>query len=522
MRKTLRSIDAVMYILAHDLGTSGNKATLFSSDGRILESAFTPYESFYGPNGEAEQEPEDWWSAVISSTRKLLTIRPDAATKTAAIGFSGHMMGCLALDGDGNAMGRAWLHSDIRSTKQSARLSDAMGAKTFFDITGNPADPHYPFSKIMWLKENCPELYSKAACFVQSKDYIVGRLTGKYGVTDFTDASLTGFFDINKRCWSEEILDASGINSSKMPEILESSTVVGGISRSAAEATGLMQGIPVVAGGGDGACAAVGAAATEPGDAYNYIGSTSWISAITKEPLLDEQMRLFVLCNLDASTYSVLGTVQSAGTSYEWASNSLCEQESTQAPKDGTSKFKLMDDLARLAPAGSDMLIFLPYLMGERAPIWDSDARGVYFGLSINHSRAHLVRAVLEGVAYALRSIIDVIEDSDSSINSVTTIGGGAEGRLWREILASVFGRTIITPEHLREATSYGAAIAAGIGIGLFDNYSVAKKLVGIREEVEPDTSIEKVYGRCYTVFRELYPALKENFASLAALRAEI
>lgn len=511
-----------MYILAHDLGTSGNKATLFSVDGEILTSEFSPYESFYGPNGEAEQEPKDWWNAVVISTRALLADRPDASNSIVAVGFSGHMMGCLPIDSSGNAIGRSWLHSDTRSGKEAVSMAERMGAERFFKITGNPADPHYPFSKIMWLKEHQPQVYAKAAFFVQSKDYIAGRLTGKIGFTDYTDASLSGLFDITNRCWSDEVLHASGVDPAQMPEILESRTVVGRVTRESADVTGLAVGTPVIIGGGDGACAAVGAGAVSPGDAYNYIGSTSWISAVTETPLLDDKMRLFVLCNLDPSTYSVLGTVQCAGGAYEWVADTLCADENAQAAQIGKNRFQIIDDLARQAPPGSDMLVFLPYLMGERAPIWDPNARGVYFGLSVNHNRAHMVRAVLEGVGFALRSIIDVMEQVGTHTTSVTTIGGGAEGRLWREILAGIFGRPVLAPEHLREATSYGAAIAAGIGVGLFDGYDVAKQFVKIREEIRPMSDACAIYDRGYSVFRELYPALKESFETLSAVRGVV
>lgn len=508
-----------MYILAHDLGTSGNKATLFSAEGEILDSAFAAYRSFHGQNGEAEQDPEDWWAAVVSSTRDLLSRHPTTAKQIVVVGFSGHMMGCLPLDSSGNALCRSWLHSDTRSVSQAVRMAEIMGPERFFRLTGNPADPHYPFSKIMWLKEHHPDVYRRTACFIQSKDYIAGRLTGRSGFTDYTDASLSGLFDMTGRDWCDEVLEVAEIEREKMPEILESRTVIGRVSRDAAEATGLMEGTPVVIGGGDGACAAVGAGAVCVGDAYNYLGSTSWVSAVTEKPLLDDQMRLFVLCNLDARTYSLLGTVQCAGTSYEWVADALCAEETSKAARTGENRFSAIDALARQAPPGSDLLLFLPYLTGERAPIWDPNTRGVYYGLSLNHGKSHLVRAVLEGVGYALRSIIEVMEELGTDIRQVTTIGGGAEGRLWREILAGVFNRPVLAPEHLREATSYGAAIAAGIGVGLFEDYGIAKQLINMRDEIRPEPSWSEVYEAGYSVFRELYPALRPSFAALAEAR---
>jgi len=514
-------------ILAHDLGTSGNKATLFSADGDILASEFQSYESFYGPNGEAEQEPDDWWRAVIDTTRRLLagTWRKDstgsapdrgkkAAGRIAAVGFSGHMMGCLAVDADGRALGRSWLHSDTRSAKQAREIARRMGAERYYRLTGNPPDPHYPLSKMMWLKEYRPDIYRQARWFLQSKDYIAARLTGRFGVTDHSDASLYGAYDMAAREWADEVLEAAGIERGRMPEILESSAQVGCVTREAAEATGLAVGTPVIIGGGDGACAAVGAGAIEPGDAYNYIGSTSWISATTEEPVLDPKMRLFVIHGLEPQRYGVIGTVQCAGAAYEWAADTLCPEESEGAEKQGISRFKLMDDLARQAPPGCDGLVFLPYLMGERAPIWDPHARGVFFGLSIAHTRAHMIRAVLEGVGYALRSIVDIIEENGTKIGSVTLIGGGAEGLLWPEILACILARPIRTPKRPREATSYGAATAAGVGVGLFDDFRAARKLIRTANEHIPNPQSTTAYRRAYEVFRDLYPALKPLFAA--------
>jgi xylulokinase len=507
-----------MYILSHDLGTTGDKALIIDESGKIIASAYYEYPTYYPKSGWAEQDPAEWWEAVVRTTKEIASKVSDATRKIAAVGLSGQMMGCLPVDAGGNPLRKSMIHSDTRSHEQAERIEGALGKDEIYKIAGNLMDPHYPSSKIAWLKENERGIYDKTRFFVQSKDYIAYKLTGTMGITDHSDASLTGLYDLAKGDWSRALIDGVGAAVEKLPEIHPSSQMIGKITPEAASQTGLMAGTPVVAGGGDGACATWGAGVSHPGEAYNYIGGTSWISTPSDRPIIDPKMRVFHLRNLDSVRYDVVGTVQCAGSAYKWLADEVATEETREANEKNVDRYEVINRLASLSPPGSNGLFFLPYLMGERAPIWDPKARGVYFGLSLNHKRADLMRSVLEGVAYALRSVLEAIVDLGLSVDTMRVIGGGAKGAFWREMMANVYGVKILVPEHLGEATSLGAAMAAGVGVGVFKSWEEAARIVKIVGEHEPASEIANQYSKFYSFYKSLYPALKDSFRSLAEL----
>ena len=502
------------YLLAHDLGTTGDKATLFDENGRILASAFAPYPTRYPRPGWAEHDPDTWWSAVCESTRRLLAEVPNAKANLAAVNFSAMMNGCLLLDDRGNALYPALIHADIRSAPQCERIAREVGADRAYDLTGNRLAPYFTLGKLAWLAEQEPERLRKARWCVQTKDYLAGRLTGVRGLTDYSDASLTGCFDMERRVWATELIEAGGFPASLLPEPVPSTTLVGTVTSEAAAETGLPIGLPVVLGGGDGACATAGAAAVHPGDAYHYLGGTSWVAAVTPDYRPDPTRRVSVFCALDPTQYVVYGTVQSAGSSVDW----FLEAIGTGTTGEGEEAFAALERLAGSAPAGSRGLFFLPYLMGERSPIWDANARGVYFGLTSAHGRAELARAVYEGVAFALGSNLAALESLGLAPDRIRVLGGGLRNPLWRRIFAAVYNRPLHLLERLSEATSCGAAMAAAVGIGLCPDYaSAAPKFAPLADEETPDPEVAAVYVRAAAFFQTLYPALTERFAALAA-----
>jgi xylulokinase len=506
-----RNMNSGPLILAHDLGTSGNKATLVTPEGRIVGAASVPYATRYPRPGWAEQEPAEWWEAIVASTRTVLEKggagAPERAGRIAAVGISGQMMGCLALDAAGQPLRPAMIHSDTRSEPQARALAAALDEAEFYAITGNRLDPHYPVAKIAWLREAEPALYQAARWFLQAKDYVNFRLTGALGVTDASDASLTGLYDLQRQEWSATVLKAVGLEPERLPRVVDSARVIGPISGAAARETGLREGTPVVAGGGDGACATVGAGVTAPGQAYLYLGSTAWISAVTDHRAPDPARRLFYLCDLDPRWLNVLGTVQNAGSAHEWALAEIAAPARSPA-----AAHRAYTAAAAAVPPGSDGLLFLPYLMGERAPIWDPMARGVFHGLSLSHTRAHMLRAVLEGVAFALRSVIHVMEEAGVRIEAVVIIGGGARGALFRQILADAFERPLLVPDQLETATALGAAAAAAVGAGLRSSYAECARWARIARTEEPDPGRVAIYRESYARYRALYPALKDTF----------
>lgn len=507
-----------MYILAHDIGTTGDKATLFDLNGRLIVSTLKEYSLHQPKPTWAEQNPEDWWNAFTASTREILKISKVHPGEIEAVGFSGQMMGCLPIDRYGSPLRPSIIWMDQRSVEQANLIAEKIGEETFYRITGNRINPSYTISKILWLRDNEPRVYNETYKFLQSKDYIILKLTGEY-VTDYSDASLAGLLNVNKREWAYEILEELQIPIDKLPELYPSTKVVGEIGHSIAEKTGLKPGTPVVLGGGDGACAAVGAGVVRYGNAYNYIGASSWISICTDRPLIDPKMRIFNQWHLDPSKVSPTGTMQTAGSSYRWLRDEICQVEVEEARRLGVDPYVVMDLEAEKVEPGSEKVIFLPYLMGERSPWWNPNARGVFFGLALGHRRRHLIRAVLEGVCFNLRIILEAFEEQGVNIENIRVIGGGAKGRLWRDMMASVYGKPILVPEYLMEATSFGAAIAAGVGVGIYRDFSIAEKLVRITEVHNPNIALYEKYSLMYEYFKKLYSTLVPLYHELAELK---
>lgn len=503
------------YLAAFDLGTTGAKACLMAETGAIVATATVNYPSHYPEPGHAEQDPADWWDAVCRSSRHLLERSGVDPARVAAIGFSGHMMGCLGIDAAGEPVGRAWLHSDTRAAPECEALEAAVGFDRYYTITGQRLDPHYPLFKWMALRRLDPAGYDRVDCFVQSKDWIAGRFAGVRRRTDFSDASLSGAMDLTTGEWSEALLEAAGVARLKMPEAVPSATVIGRLTREAAVATGLREGTPVTMGGGDGGCAAVGSAAVEPGDAYVNVGSTAWISLVTGPPQFDPEGRYFLLMDLDGRKRHALGTVQGAGNVYRWIQSVLdgggCGAGSGGEGGDAPD-FEALNALAARSPAGAGDLLFLPYLEGERTPLWDPRARGAWIGLGIGHGRGDLIRAALEGVAFALRSVRDCLDPAGSRIARLAAVGGMVRGALFQSILASVLGAPLGFPACAGESTAIGAAVAAGVGVGMFPGYGEARRIVAIASEAHPVPAWEPVYDQAYARFTAAYPALRAIF----------
>ncbi|HEX5322193.1 MAG TPA: FGGY family carbohydrate kinase, partial [Capsulimonadaceae bacterium] len=494
------------YLLAFDLGTTGNKAALVeASTGRIAATALSSYSTYYTENGGAEQSPDDWWLSATQCCRELKGKAPAEFADIIAVGASGMMNGLVLIDKEGAALAPALIHADVRGAAECKALESQLGIKAIFARTANRPDPHLTLPKAMWLIRKEPSIFKRAAYIVQAKDYLVGRLTGVVGLTDPSDACLTGGFDVRQREWVSNLWDAAGVPTRLLPRVAPSTEIVGKITDAAAAETGLKSGIPVVMGGGDGACATAGSGAAT-GEAYNYLGGTSWIGLRLDQPLPDD--RLSAYCALDERV-TVFGTVQAAGSSLEWLGQIL------DLPGEG---FADMDEAAHKIPPGSGDLFFLPYLQGERAPVWDVNARGVFFGLCSSHTRAHLFRAAMEGVTFALLSILDVFEENGHPLGSLRLLGGGAQSSLWRDVLAGIFDRELRILQEASSATSLGAAMAAGVGVGAYTSISEAARRMKIQGHVTPNPKLVAAYAPRYAFFQSLYPALKDRFTALAAL----
>ncbi len=502
------------YLLAHDLGTTGDKAVLYSTDGRQIGACSVAYPTNYPAPHFVEQEPTQWWDAVCRATRKLLQqtgIQPEAV---AAVSFSAHMMGCLLVDEHLSPLRPSIIWADTRAEQEARRLEEHLGAEHVYKITGHRVSSSYTAAKIAWLKRHEPDTYRKARYSLQAKDYIIYRLTGQV-VTDYSDACGTNLFDLRSRQWSAEIADALDIDVSLMPEPVASTQQVGHITSEAAADTGLAPGTPVVAGGGDGACAATGAGVTEPGSTYVVIGTSAWIATVSQEPLFDPEMRTFNWITNDGARYSPCGTMQSAGFSYAWLRDLILQI----TDKSSEELDHILSTALDGTTVGAGGVLFLPYLMGERSPRWNPRARGTFVGLTAQTGPGELVRSVLEGVALNLKSILNAF-GPDQLPAEITAIGGGATNDRWIPILASAWNKRILIPRHLDDATSLGAAICAGVGASVLDDLSIARRFNPVEREVAPDPHAAQLYEQYHQLFDQTYRHLTGVYDRLDELAA--
>lgn len=509
------------FILAHDLGTTGNKATLYDSEGKVLAASFYGYRTEYPQVNWVEQNPQDWWQAVCISTRKLLSEARAPASSIACIAFSGQMMGCVAIDRRAHPLRNAIIWADQRGIAEADYLIDKIGAEATYRITGHRASPSYSGAKILWVRNHQPDIFAQAYKFVHAKDFIVARLTGNF-VTDYSDASGMNLYNLRSKNWSDLILDGIRLDRNLLPALHASTDIVGEVLPGVAEEAGLAAGTPVVIGGGDGSCAAVGAGVVRQGSAYNYIGSSSWIGIATRDPILDPAMRTFTWAHLVPDMFSPTGTMQSAGGSYQWLRDVFCTPEVASSEQLKLSPYELMNLQAEKSPPGASHLLFLPYLLGERSPRWNPKARGAFLGLTMQHTRADIIRATLEGITFNLRVILEAFEQQGAKIEAMRVIGGGARGRVWRQIMADIYGKPILRPALLEEATSMGAAIAGGIAVGFFPDFSIAEKLTPIVDTQLPNPDNRPVYDRLYNIFNRSYEAFLPIYDELAEISSTL
>ncbi len=498
-------------ILAHDLGTTGDKATLFdAATGAPLAATFAAYPTAYPRPNWAEQEPTHWQAAIFDSTRQLLEQSGIAPAAIAAVSFSGTMQGALPVDVTGRPLRPCIIWADQRATAESDAIVAACGADAIYRLTGLRASPAYTAAKMLWIKAHQPEIFRRTHKVLHVKDYAAFLLTGVMA-TDYSDASGTQLLDIQARRWAAAMATAIGLSADLLPDLCPSATVIGRVTPAAAAATGLLAGTPVVIGGGDGACATVGAGAVGAGDAYTYIGSSAWMALSAAEPLLDPAQRTITMAHLDPALYFTLGNMQSAGGAYDWLAGLLTA--------DGVERdFAALDALAAGVPAGARGLLFLPHLLGERAPYWNPAARGAFVGLAMPHGRSEVVRAALEGVAFHLRLILDSLRSQGAAVRAMRLIGGGARSALWRQILADALGLPLLLPALTAEATSLGAAIAGGVGVGFYPDYRVAGQLIPVRQAETPDPATQARYEALIALYADTYRALEPIFARLARL----
>ncbi len=488
------------YIIAHDLGTSGDKATLFQTDGTMVTSITESYEVHFFGNQCAQQDPDDWWNAVCNSTKKILAYVADPGD-VIAVSFSAQMQGCLIVDREGMPIRPAMIWADHRARKEQERLRDLIGEDEIYRITGHRLSASYSIEKLMWLKENEPENFQRTYKMMQAKDYIIFKLTGQF-VTDYSDASGTNAFDLEKLEWSDKILEAAGISKDILPRLCASTDVAGHIQPEASRATGLAESTMVICGGGDGPCSAVGAGCVEDDELFATYGTSAWIGGTMNHKFIDDNKVLFCFAHVIPGKYMPCGTMQSAGSSYAYIKKVMMEE--------GVSYSK-MDELVKQSPPGAKRLLFLPYLLGERSPRWNPDTTACFLGIRSEHNREDYLRAVLEGVAMNLELILQAYQ-SRMEIEELILTGGGAKGEVLCQIIADVCSRPLRIPGNVAEATSIGAAVTAGVGAGIYRDFSEVKRFIQFERSYLPNPEHAEIYNKMKSLFDQSYHLLEPIF----------
>ncbi len=506
-------------LLGLDLGTSAVKALLLSTGGDVVADVSVPYPLHSPRVGWSEQEPEDWWAGVCRILPQVLERANTTPDHIAGMAVSGQMHGAVVLDAQGSVVRPVILWNDQRSVVQCAQITELLGTERIIELVANPPQVGFTAPKILWLREHEPEAYQRLRTILLPKDYINFRLTGAL-VTDYSDASGTLLFDVAHRRWSDEMLSALGINRSSLPPLVGSTAIVGLVTPEAARVTGLLPGTPVAAGGADNACAALGSGVVEEGEMLLSLGTSGTVLAATSAPVLDAFGRVHTFCHAVPDRWYLMGVVLSAGGSLRWFRDTIGEVERREAERAGRDAFELILERAAKVPPGSEGLIFLPYLTGERSPHADPDARGVFFGLSPRHTRAHLTRSVAEGVAFALADSVTIMRELGIEVETVRATGGGAASRLWRRIHADVLRATVL--KGATAGPALGAAILAGVGAGVFPDVGPAVAVaVRAKDRIAPTAANVEVYRGYAEVFDALYPALKEEWSALREVLAE-
>jgi len=495
------------YLLGIDIGTSGTKGVLMNKKGKIYAQAGREYSMDMPQPDWAEQNPEMWWEATIQVIREVIKKSEVNSQQIRGIGLSGQMHGTVFLDKDLQPFRPAIIWADQRSSSQCEFIYQKIGKERLAELTGNPIATGFMCSTLLWIKENQPEEFNQIYKVILAKDYIRYKLTGKLGA-EVTDASSTLLLDIKRRCWSEELLDILGLPLKILPEeVHESQEVAGYLHAEAARDTRLLEGIPVVYGGGDQSMQAVGNGVIKPGILSSTIGTGGQLFITLEKFTHDPKLRIHTFCHALPDTYHLQGAILSAGLSLKWLRENILHT---------SDSYHIFDEEVDKIRAGSEGIIFLPYLLGERSPYMNPEAKGVFFGLSLKHHRVHLIKAVMEGVVFALRDCLEVFEELGIKIEQVIASGGGAKSRVWRQIQADVFNKEISMTQSIEQAVM-GAAILAGVGVGIYKNTEDGcRKVVKLKEEkIKPIPENVDIYNQQFKIYQSLYQDLKEDFKRL-------
>jgi len=488
-----------IYLLGIDVGTGGTRALVLDERGRIISSATEDHQAFLSPQiGWAEQNPCDWWRACGVAVHKALAQAQLRGDQISCVGLSGQMHGAVLLDEHDRVVRPALIWCDVRTEKQCQELTTQIGADTLIRLTCNPALTNFTLTKCMWVRENEPENWRRVRSLMLPKDYVRFQLTGERA-TDVADASGTLLLDVANRRWSKAMLERVQMDESLLPALYESPEICGRISDAGAAASGLQKDTPVVAGAGDQAAGSVGIGVVSPGTVSATIGTSGVVLAATDRPALDAKGRVHTFCHAVPGRWIAMGVTQAAGLSLRWFRDQFGRSQS----------YESLTVEAASAPPGCDGLLWAPYLMGERTPYLDPAARGMLVGLTASHTRSHVIRAILEGVAFSLRDTFTIFQAMKVPVTTIRLGGGGARSSLWRQIQADTYGQSVEIVE-AEEGAAYGAAILAGVGVKTWSSVDEAcQSVVRVAETIAPDSKDSLALEKAYTMYRRIYPAMK-------------
>lgn len=504
-----------MYLIGCDIGTSGTKTVLFDENGTTVASALREYPLYQPFNGRAEQDPRDWWEATANGIHEVISVSGVDPKDVKGVGLSGQMHGLVMLDKNDEVIRPSIIWCDQRTGKQAEELTDLIGADRLIAVTANPAMTGFTASKILWVKENEPENFERCAKIMLPKDYIRYMLTGEFA-TEVSDASGMQLLDVPGRCWSKEVLDKIGIREDQLGKVYESCEVTGKVTSAAANKTGLTKGTVVVGGAGDQAACGIGNGIVKEGIISATIGTSGVVFAHTDKLSIDPQGRVHTLCHAVPGAWHIMGVTQAAGLSFKWLRDTCFPDTISTSFLLRKDPNALLDMYAEKIPAGSNGLIYLPYLMGERTPHLDPDARGVFFGLSAIHTRADMIRAVMEGVTYSLCDCLNIIRGmTGSEPEKIYASGGGGSSPLWRQMMADAFNAGI-SRNNSKEGGALGVAILAGVGAGMYKSVPEAcDALISEKDVTKPIAENTAVYAKYYDLYTRLYRDLKDDFKLL-------
>ena len=495
------------YLLGIDLGTSSCKAAVFDIDGHVMASSTKTYPVYYPRQGWAEQNPEEWWNGICGALKEIWDSGKVRPSEIACVGLDGQSWSAIALDGEGKCLTKTPIWMDFRAQDICDRLNGRIGQEKIFELAGNTLRPSYTTPKVLWYQENLPEVYEKTQVILQSNGYVVYRLTGEI-TQDISQGYGWHCFNMRKGSWDMDMAKELGIPLHFLPPIMQCDETAGKVTAQASRESGLPEGTPVVAGGLDAACGTLGAGVLAEGDTQEQGGQAGGMSICLEEYKADPG--LILSFHVIPGKWLIQGGTVGGGSVMRWFEQEFADYERSVAKSTGKSSLTALNELAEKVPAGCGGLVFLPYMSGERSPIWDPNAKGVFYGLDFSKTKGHMTRACMEGVAFALRHNMDVAEKAGAKAGVLRAVGGSANSLLWTQIKADVTGHPISVP-YADEATTLGAAMLAGVGCGMYSGYEeAAARTVHETRRHEPNASLKEIYDKAYLRYRGLYETLKD------------